>query len=414
MKYGIIVFKNTENIGDDIQSYAASKMVPKVDYYVEREYIDTFVPNEKEYVKVLMNGWFMHYKHNFIPSPYIDPLFISTHFSSYKTYGLENEYIKLSKSYLKKYSPIGCRDTHTKRLLDEYQIDNYISGCITLTLEKFKVNKPDEEYICCVDVSDKVEKFVKANTNINVVRKSHKLDSKVNGKLSYQDRFKNVEKLLKLYQNAKLVITSRLHCALPCIALGTPVILIKDNESIYYKDRIESFLEYVNYFSETDFLKEDFNNILKVRNKNMYLGSKKIILDKIKEDINVKHNNDDLPELDLFKNIYVSRKEKIDRLLDIMLKNQIKIYNENIELKCGVKYWKLQYENSIKDRNKELQSTIAYKDLQIKQTKEYWEKQFDDALKSKDFAVKQNDDYWRNEFNNLLEKYNELLESSKN
>ena len=86
MKYGLIVFRETENIGDDIQSYAALKFLPKVDYYVEREHMDTFVPNNKEYVRVLMSGWFLHNKDNFDFSPYIYPFFISTHLSSYKTY----------------------------------------------------------------------------------------------------------------------------------------------------------------------------------------------------------------------------------------------------------------------------------------------------------------------------------------
>ena len=54
MKYGLIVFRETENIGDDIQSYAALKFLPKVDYYVEREHMDTFVPNNKEYVREII------------------------------------------------------------------------------------------------------------------------------------------------------------------------------------------------------------------------------------------------------------------------------------------------------------------------------------------------------------------------
>src|SRR5205085_10361521 len=34
------------------------------------------------------------------------------------------------------------------------------------------------------------------------------------------------EDFLKKYATAKLVVTSRLHCALPCLAFGTPVIFI--------------------------------------------------------------------------------------------------------------------------------------------------------------------------------------------
>ena len=65
MKYGLITFKETENIGDDIQSYAAKIHLPKVDYYIEREKMDLFVPREKQRGVTIMNGWFLHSKINF-------------------------------------------------------------------------------------------------------------------------------------------------------------------------------------------------------------------------------------------------------------------------------------------------------------------------------------------------------------
>jgi exopolysaccharide biosynthesis predicted pyruvyltransferase EpsI len=46
---------------------------------------------------------------------------------------------------------------------------------------------------------------------------------------SHQKRRKDAQALLDTYQGAELVITKRLHCALPCAAMGTPVILIGDN-----------------------------------------------------------------------------------------------------------------------------------------------------------------------------------------
>lgn len=398
MKYGIIVFKNTENIGDDIQSYAAAKLLPKVDYYIEREYIDTFVPSKKEYVKTIMNGWFMHNKHNFFPSPYIAPLFISTHFSSYDTYGISSEWIKINSDYLKKYAPIGCRDKHSKEILDKFNIDSYVSGCVTLTLDKFDIKKSSEDYICCVDVSDKVTDHIKNNTDIKVIKKTHTLDINTNNKLSYEERFNNVESLLKLYQNAKLVITSRLHCALPCIAIGTPVILIRDEKSIYYKDRINSFLDYLTYYSEKEFLDLNIKTILKTKNEKLYLDVRNKIISNIKNSINVV--NDDiskLPDVIDYKNIYVNRKKQIDKLLDIASKRYLKTYNDNLDNKKAAEYWKKQYNDLLKTNSKAL-----------KQNDNYWKKQFNDLLLDKDKAVKINDDYWRKEFNELLEKMNNM------
>src|SRR5690606_10070852 len=41
-----------------------------------------------------------------------------------------------------------------------------------------------------------------------------------------RERAEEAQKLLDVYSQASLVITSRIHCALPCVALGTPVIFV--------------------------------------------------------------------------------------------------------------------------------------------------------------------------------------------
>ena len=63
--------------------------------------------------------------------------------------------------------------------------------------------------------------------------------------LTHQQRFDEAEKLLRRYAKAKLVITSRIHAALPCIALGTPVILVvKNYDSLRYQG-LDDFLNHV-------------------------------------------------------------------------------------------------------------------------------------------------------------------------
>lgn len=119
MKYGLVTMKETENIGDDIQSYAAIRFLPKIDYYIEREKIDLFVPEKAEQVLTIMNGWF-HSKINFPISPYIYSIYISTHFSAYNLGGIMDEYLnEYSKETLNKYGPIGCRDSGTVKLLEK-------------------------------------------------------------------------------------------------------------------------------------------------------------------------------------------------------------------------------------------------------------------------------------------------------
>ena len=60
MKYGLIMYKDTENIGDDVQTYVAERFLPRVDYVIDRANVTSFVPDEKEYVATIMNAWWMN------------------------------------------------------------------------------------------------------------------------------------------------------------------------------------------------------------------------------------------------------------------------------------------------------------------------------------------------------------------
>ena len=131
MKYGLILYNLTDNLGDDILTYAAYKFLPRVDYVIDRENIDTFIPNEKDYVAAIFNGWFLHNKFNWPPSEYIYPLFIGIHFSPNQRWGIGDEYLDgLGKEYLKKYEPIGCRDEDTLKKMKERNIEAFFSGCL--------------------------------------------------------------------------------------------------------------------------------------------------------------------------------------------------------------------------------------------------------------------------------------------
>ena len=50
MKYGLVIYEHTDNLGDDILTYAVMRFLPKIDYLIDRESLDTFCPEEKEKV----------------------------------------------------------------------------------------------------------------------------------------------------------------------------------------------------------------------------------------------------------------------------------------------------------------------------------------------------------------------------
>lgn len=84
MKYGLILNKNNLNIGDDIQAFATARFLPQVDYFIDREYMDDFRPEEDEPVAVIMNAWYMWHKWNWPPAKNIIPLFVGFHYADHQ------------------------------------------------------------------------------------------------------------------------------------------------------------------------------------------------------------------------------------------------------------------------------------------------------------------------------------------
>lgn len=263
MKYGLIIFSKTDNLGDDIQAYATKRYLPHIDYLIERETLDKFMPADNYKVAVIMAGWFLYSHLNWPPSPYIYPLNISMHFDTYysKYLGKPLEKNMVLEGYGAKWlndnGPVGARDYFTLNLLRGFDINSYFSGCITTTLGKFPdVNNHNS--IVTVDINPLIIKKVKSISNKNVISKTHKIKLE---SLSMEQRFQLVEEYLKLYQGASLVITSRLHVALPCLAFGTPVLFVKDTK---FFNRTATFMPYLHSEFEDNILRPtytyDFDN----------------------------------------------------------------------------------------------------------------------------------------------------------
>lgn len=255
MKYGLLKYRDKEsNIGDYIQSLAAKRFLPQVDKLVSREKLDKVTDN----LYIILNGWFMHHPENWPPSEYVTPKFISFHINNHAKRLMTNE---KSIAYYKKHEPIGCRDKFTEKLLKDKGVDAYFSGCLTLTLEKEKYLKDEKaEVIFCDilshknDVIDETQKIpwkkIRNPHKVFIKKAKKKLFKKKTRKLikklvpsnlrdeaiyisnqnfvasTHEDKFEIAKELLAKYAVAKLVVTSRIHVALPCLAFGTPVVFI--------------------------------------------------------------------------------------------------------------------------------------------------------------------------------------------
>lgn len=297
-----------KNIGDYIQSVAQEQFWKSIDCYIDRERLNQI--DSKDKINLIMNGWFMWNPENFPPSDCINPLFVSFHIVPLIA---DRFFTHQAIEYLKKYEPIGARDIGTKELLESYGIKSYYSSCLTLTLNlNFKENIKTNE-ILFVDPYYEISGTRKDLFNVKLyirtliywIKYRRKISPIVSGfqteyhtiwrylskKLektvaachfyaSYKDAFDdevllkadvishNVKKteyptnehlmdyaklLIKRYATAKLVITSRIHCGLPCLAVETPVIYIQapELESMQMRSpgRMKGLIDFFNVFN---------------------------------------------------------------------------------------------------------------------------------------------------------------------
>jgi hypothetical protein len=275
-----------KNMGDYIQSLAGEAFFNTIDEYIDREKLAEYKSNSGK-TKLIMNAWYMWVPENWPPSEDILPLLISMHFSPFAA---SRMLTIDGINYLKKYGPVGCRDKATEILLNQYGIPCYFSGCLTLTLgEKYKTHhkknrilfvdpyfgnirnekgrfsivnslkcfyfgiinirkmKRLQEIFLHSDISASRLKKLKSILSFLVVSAFYKTYSSyfddqllLNGEYithsvkigkntvlaSEEAKLDYARKLIEKYAEASLVVTSRIHCALPCLGLETPVLFV--------------------------------------------------------------------------------------------------------------------------------------------------------------------------------------------
>lgn len=219
---------STRNIGDDIQSLAALGNIGRVHDFVDRDNLN----GSQSTNKIILNGWFAHQtkasrdadalKFSWPPSSSLQPLFVSFHLADKAA-----PFLLTAKGirYLKKHQPIGCRDHATQALLEKCGIKTEFTGCLTLTLDERKT-VPRDGYVAISDMpknlSRSVKEYFEKSQDVPAYEISHALSDEVSCPVK---RLRLAEDYLNFYAGARFVLTTRLHAALPCIAMGVPVLL---------------------------------------------------------------------------------------------------------------------------------------------------------------------------------------------
>ena len=258
MKFGLLTYNYTINLGNEIQSIAARRFLPKIDYFIEHHKIQDF--DEDVDVKTIMNAWYLNCPEAWPPSRNINPLLVSMHFSSHQ-FTKDAILSKESREYFKDYGPVGCRDIYTQEFLNDNGIDAYYTGCLTLTLDsgnKYNPKNENEEYILInSDHSKRLLSLLKDKTDkrIFIINQDYapSFEKAFPGKIpkslynhtsywDYKEKLFIAENMLRLYENACCVITDRVHCAMPTLALKTPVLLFDTRQHQERFDGLKNLL----------------------------------------------------------------------------------------------------------------------------------------------------------------------------
>jgi len=206
---------STGNLGDDIQAVALDALLPQVDLRVDRDRVCETASWSPD-VFWLVAGWFDH-----------NPL---AHWRERNGRCLMIGFHAQTEKALPKRvdHPIGCRDRWTYELCRRHGVPAWRSHCVTLTLQ------PPEPVtlrhgVLFVDVDPKWYEHIPADILAEREESTHTIRTRL---WRYpKERRRVARERLALYASALLVVTRRLHVMLPCLAFGTPVVMLRnDNE----------------------------------------------------------------------------------------------------------------------------------------------------------------------------------------
>ncbi|MFT6289445.1 MAG: hypothetical protein ACJAR2_000030, partial [Ilumatobacter sp.] len=211
-------YPQSSNLGDDIQSLAGEQFLPRVDRYLDRDGLDGPI-DDGPYV-TMMNGWYLEHPQHWPPGPAVIPVLSGFHITATN----RSSDLLMSgagREFLTDHQPIGCRDRFTRDLLISHGIEATYVGCPTITFPD-RGPAPDADRVFLVQTEG-------IRVPPALAKNAKKIDQRVASWVSAQTRRQLAVELLDVYRrHARLVITTKLHCALPCAAMGIPVVLFGD------------------------------------------------------------------------------------------------------------------------------------------------------------------------------------------
>lgn len=257
MTFGHLTAASRSNLGDDIQTHAvehlyasmgiAPEQIVRLNRYEFHEY-----DGRHGYILMPMCGYFtLGNAQSPLPlSPYIIPVYFS--------FGLSSDVDDPADlAHFRAHEPIGTRDERVMRMFRERGISAFTSGCLTITFP-LRERAPVDGKVFLVDVPDELLDYLPSKLADKAERITHMHPfERIPSDQAEAERLDALARHLcqRYAEEGALVVTSRLHCAAPCIAMGIPTIIVAHNIS----DRFAWLDRYVKIHTVESFAEIDWN-----------------------------------------------------------------------------------------------------------------------------------------------------------
>lgn len=257
MTFGHLTAASRSNLGDDIQTHAVEHLYACMGISEEQivrlnRYDFHAYDGRHGYIIMPMCGYFtLGNAQSPLPlSPYIIPVYFS--------FGLSSDVDDPADlEHFRRHEPIGTRDERVMRMFRERGVSAFTSGCLTITFPR-RERAPVNGKVFLVDVPEQLLEHVPAHLADRVEHITHIHPyERIPSDQAEADRLDAMarEVCRRYAEEGALVVTSRLHCAAPCIAMGIPTIVVALSTS----DRFAWLDRYVKIHTPQDFADIDWD-----------------------------------------------------------------------------------------------------------------------------------------------------------
>lgn len=243
IKYGIFMYRSS-NLGDNIQTQTLEYVYERMGIarenvvYLSIDNVMDVVEGGFHYILPLVGGDATYIEFiECVLEHRLEALFsfvpLSIGITRY-VFVHEGVLSKFRRAINEMLAPIGFRDSDSAEMYQRIGYKTYAAGCITNILPRRAVQQQSQAYI--VDVPNEFLDFIPGRIRESAVLLTQDIDARIPAEEQYRMA---TERINLLRETASLVITGRYHIAVPCFAMGIPVVMV-ENESRFYNADIDA------------------------------------------------------------------------------------------------------------------------------------------------------------------------------